>query len=212
MIKTRTMYDLYMMYLSLNIKNIQEKINNQRLLVDKHLKQVSDIKIHIQSYMDYNALINGKIESIPEEYKFAISNYVYFNIIIKNYYALYKGLIDYENQLKEFEVQKISYNVYKAVITKYNKKVLEYCLETGKAFENKYFGNIQAFYRNAEGVSKKINWKLSNENKKAILEKGGEPYLEKTAKEYAEKDKKNKGEKWVVFGFKQGLLYWRLYA
>lgn len=205
------MYDLYIMYLSVNIQNLQTKIENQRILVDKHLTNISEIKIHIESYIDFNALINGKINSIPIEFKNAVGNYNYYNIIIKNYYTLFNILLQYENECKSLEDQKVSYNVYKNVITKYNKKMLKYCIDTGKAFSNKYFGTLQLFYREADGVKRKVNWKLSNENKKAILERGGEPYLEKNAKAAEEAGVEYKGEKWIVLGFEQGLLYWRWY-
>lgn len=205
------MYDLYIMYLSVNIQDLQTKIKNQRLLVNNHLNNLSEIKIHIESCIDFNALINGKIEAIPAEYKDLIKNYNYYNIIIKNYYTLFNILLEYEKQCNELEAQKVSYVVYKAVITKYNKKLLKYCIDTGKAFSNKYFGTIQLFYRTADGVKRKVNWKLSNENKKNILERGGEPYLEKNAKAAAEAGVEYKGEKWIVMGFEQGLLYWRWY-
>ena len=206
------MYDLYIMYLSLSIQNLEQKIEAQRLIVNNHLNQVSSIKVHIQSYIDFNALINGQVNTLPEEYKVAIGkNYNYYNIIVRNYNSLYNILLSYEKDYRGLKDQKISFNVYKTIITKYNKKVLSYCIDTGKAFSHKYFGTIQLFYRSKEGVAKKINWKKSNENKKRILEKGGEPYLEKNAITAKEKGIEYKGEKWIANGYDNGLLYWRWY-
>lgn len=205
------MYDLYMLYINTNISNIEKKIVDQRILVNNHLQQVSNIKIHVESYVNYNTLINGKIEVIPLEYKNAVGNYNFYNIIIRNYYSLYNILLGYEDELNQLKAQAISFNVYKTLITRYNKKIMTYCIKTGRGFGNKYFGDIQLFYRDAKGVTNKINWKLSNQNKKAIIERGGEPYLEKKAKEAEEQGLPYNGEKWIVMGFEQGLLYWRWY-
>lgn len=212
MIRVKTMYRLYIMYIDLNMQNLQKKINSQKLIINNtYLTQLNKIKPFIESYINYIDLLNGKIQCIPDEYRDAIKDFTIANMLVKNYYVIYNVLLEYEKQYKELESQKIKYNIYKKVLSKYNYKILKYCVTTGKQFENKYFGALEVRYKEPENVAHKINWKLSNEKRKEILDRGGVPFNTRDSELASLEGREYQGEKWVITGHEQGLLSWRWY-
>ena len=207
MIKIKAMYDLYNMHLILSIQHLQNKADAQRVLVKDYLGQLSKIKHLIEHYIDYNALLNGQVKELPPELNTAIVDFNFNNIIIRNYYTLYSILLKYENEIQDIKKQKIKYNIYKAIITKFNKKLLKYCAETGKQYQNKYLGNLQVLYK--ECTDRSVNWKESNKKKQEIIDRGGIPYLQKDEHDAIKQGREYHGEKWLVKGYDKGLLYWK---
>lgn len=202
------MYDLYVMYLSQNIKQLEKKVIEQTELIHKQLKNLNEYKPFIENYLDYNALLNGKLNELPKEHKNNIIHYALADIAARNYYFTFNTLKNYEKKIKEYKVQKISYTIYRKILSLYNKKVLNHCVETGDTFTNKYFGTLQIKYKTPERVSKRVNWKNSKKNLAEINARGGIPYLQKEADKAKEEGREYKGEKWIDCGFEDGLLYY----
>lgn len=210
MIKTKAMYELYNMHLVLSIQQLQQKADNQRILVKDYLGQLNKIRHLVEPYIDYNDLLNGKIAELPKEFDKAIVDYTFNNIIVRNYYTLYSVLLKYENEVKELEKQKVKYIVYKTIINKFNAKMLKYCAETGKPYTNKYLGKLEVYYK--EDTTQSVNWKQSNINKQEILARGGTPYLQKDEHKAKLEGREYHAEKWLVKGYGKGLLSWRWYV
>lgn len=204
------MYNLYNRYLILSIQTLEIKQKEQRELIDSYLKELGKIRYNIMNFVDYSELLNGRVKELPEDLKNIIPNYKYNNIIVKNYYNLYRLLTVYETDINNLKTQQVKFKVYKDIIRKFNSKMLDYCAITGKPFENKYFGKLCVYFRPTP--SNVINWGESNRKKQAIIDKGGIPYNGKDAEIALKEGREYLGEKWIDKHFDRGLLYWRWYS
>lgn len=205
MIKLRTMHELYNTALNYKIQEYKTFIQEQLEKVDKYLFKVNEVAPILSKYLNYNDVLNGKVSSLPDEIlQIDTTEIKYANMVLKNYYELRQPIETASKELKEVKKEKISYTIYKEIISLHNRKVTEYLLETGKTFENKYFGTLKVYYR--ENVPSIVNWGKSNENKKKLLEQGLIPYKKEDEDKALAEGKEYKGVKWLVMGFEKGLL------
>lgn len=204
------MCNLYNLYIDLQLKNKEEAVKQQKREVNNYLKELQTIKPFIEHYINYNDLLNGKVNEIPKDFIAIIPNYKLVNITIKNYYTLYNVLLKYEDEVLILKKQKIKYTVYKYIITEFNIAIINNMLKTGKAFHNLYFGTIELLYKTSN--IKVIDWSTSNKNKQEILDRGGEPYLRENYLKALEEKKEYRGEKWLVKRENKPLLRirWRI--
>lgn len=203
------MYDLYVMYLSKNIQHLEEQGRTQHNLIEAQLKALADAKPFIEHYVNYNDLLNGKIKELPTEFSNVIINFKFNNITVKNYYFMFNQLMDIEKKIQNFKKQKITYSLYRKVLSHHNRLALSYCFETGKPFTNKYFGTLDLRYKSPSQVSTRVNWVESKKKAKEITERGGKLYYIKEAEEAAAKGEPYEAENWIVHGFDTGFLFWK---
>lgn len=204
------MCSLYNMYIQLQLDKKLEAIAFQKDMVARQLEELKRIKGDIEYYVTYSDLLNGKVSSLPDDFIDVIPNFKLANIIVKNYHHLYKSLLEYENDVKVLKKQKIKYNVYKDIISSFNKAIIEDMLATGDDFDNIFLGKLGIYYK--ENHNKSIDWEKSLENKQAIIDKGGEPYLRKNYIAALEEGREYNGEKWIVKRGERPLLSlkWRV--
>lgn len=204
------MCSIYNMYIQMQLDKKIEVIAFQKSLVAKQLDSIRKIKPLIEHYIDYNALLNGKVAELPADFEPAIVNFKLSNIAVKNYYHLYKGLLGYEEEMKILKRQKIKYNIYKDIISSFNKAIIKDMLETGDDFDNIFLGKLGIYYK--ENHNKSIDWEKSLANKEAIIARGGEPYLRKNYIAATEEGREYNAEKWLVKRGERPLLSlkWRV--
>lgn len=204
------MCSIYNMYIQLQLDKKIELIAFQKELVANQLNSLRRIKSDIEHYVNYNDLLNGKVSELSDDYASVINGFNLANIIVKNYYHTYKGLITYEEEVKVLKKQKIKYNIYKDIISSFNKAIIDDMLETGDDFDNLFLGKLGIYYK--ENHNKSIDWEKSLANKEAIIEKGGEPYLRKNYLEASKAGREYNGEKWLVKRGERPLLSlkWRV--
>ena len=111
------------MYIQLQLNKKQEIASDQKALVKDYLKELKKIKPFIEHYIDYNALLNGKVKELPEDFSENITNFKMCNIVVRNYFTLYKLLTTYEAEVQVLKKQKVKYVVYKAIISSFNKAI-----------------------------------------------------------------------------------------
>lgn len=190
------MCSVYNMYIQLQLNQKLGAITAQKTVIQSYLGELKKIKPYIEHYIDYSALLNGKISNLPEDIIGVIPNYKICNIVIKNYHKLYNTLLSYEAEALVLKKQKIKYNIYKDIISSFNKAIIKDMISTGNSFENLYFGSLEVYYKDQH--NKSINWQESLKAKQAILDKGGEPYLRKNQILASKKGEEYNGEKWIV--------------
>lgn len=204
------MCSIYNMYIQMQLDKKIEAIAFQKSLVSKQLESLKKIKADVEHYVNYNDLLNGKVAELSTDFESVINNFKLANIAVKNYYHLYKGLLGYEEEMKILKRQKIKYNIYKDIISSFNKAVINDMLETGDDFDNIFLGKLGIYYK--ENHNKSIDWEKSLANKEAIIAKGGEPYLRKNYLEASQQGREYNGEKWLVKRGERPLLSlkWRV--
>lgn len=205
MIKLRTMYDLYNMSLHYKIEEKKRFLSEQGDKVETYLFKMNEVAPILSVHINYSDALNGKVNKLPDNVLALNETPInYANMILKTYYELRSPIEIVSNEIKTLKKQKISYAIYKDIINSHNRKVTNYLLDTGKTFENKFFGLIKFCYK--ENTASTVNWNESNKAKKALLEKGLIPYKKADEQAAIERGEEYKGIKWLVKGYKTGVL------
>lgn len=209
MIKVDAMYNLYVHSIETKIKRNTIRIDELNKKVEEYLPQLSEVKETISKYVDYSDVVNGLVREIPITIDNQNDNSVrYINVLIKHFYELRAPMHILAEENKLLSTKKITIKVYKEIIKKANNKIGDYLIKTGKEYAHPYLGTFQVLH---DEVVNKPNWKVSNENKKAILERGGIPYSKEDEDRCIAAGIPYFGEKWLDKSRPGGLivLVWR---
>lgn len=199
------MYDLYNTSLLYQIEEKKLFIQEQSRKAEEYLKKMKEVSSILSLYINYNDALNGTVSSLPPEVLAKDTTEIkYANIVLKTYYELRQPIEIATTEIHQLVKQKISYSIYKEIISLHNKKVVQYLVDTGKTFENKYLGTLKLVYR--ENTKAVVNWNESNKNKKALLEQGLIPYKKEDEEAAIANGQEYKGVKWLVTGYDKGLL------
>lgn len=205
MIKTQTLYKLYINYLN-------KKIDKLLISIDSNLDTKEGIqelllrnRSHIDKYLNikYSAILNLKYKQSLLKLKIPTSpiyhngkeiNFKAIKLYIESY-VMYNGLI-HSSTLKVNNLKKriISFKVYNFILHRFNAKCIDAIIYKNWSMDF-YKGAGQIQIRKVENHNKRIDWEKSMKKKQSIIDKGGIPYL----KEDAEKIENYKGEKWIIY-------------
>lgn len=205
MIKTQALYDLY------NESNKREReyrlklIEQQKQKIEEYLPKVDEVKGILSMYLKYSDVLNGKVRELPKTVMdIATTKEKYANLVLRNYYDLYQPKKVLVEEVKALTKETLNYSVYRHILRTFNEEVSKYLADTGKAFEDPVFGAIKVKYK--ENVVGMINWGESNRNKEILLARGLRPYKKEEAQEAEAKGEVYDGIKWLVPGYKDGML------
>lgn len=203
MIEINLMYEIYINHLNVKLtsylnksieadkhknsfKNLLESYKNTintylNISYNDLLKEININNIIYPTYKIYN---NGK-ELNFNIVKLYIEKYIYYNNKYNNYYNKYNTI---KNKI-------ISLKIYKEIILKFNSKIINKIIYKNYHFNfYSFFGAISIIQNKNE--RKRVNWGISNKNKKELLKKGEIPYIKEDAEKQGEK---YKGKKWLVY-------------
>lgn len=203
MIEINVMYALYTDKLSKALGEYQEIICNTKKYKEQYFVLLESYKEDINKYcnVNYKGILKLKstnsLSTLVFKKGYRDGKEINFKIVklyIEKYILCTLTLAKAAKHEQELKNKIVKAVIYKKIISKFNNKVVDKIIYDNYFFSiNPLFGSIGVVQN--ENKSKRVDWGRSNKIKKAILAKGGIPYL----KDEAEADPNYKGEEWLVF-------------
>lgn len=205
MIEINLMYDLY-------VEDINYKLNKALESKLKYLQSHTNLKniliknrdiFQVYSNTDVDTVLRVTNKNITKRIKFPNTpkyingkriNFEAITLYIKQYVSMNNLISKLNHIIEKCNTEKISFQLYKKIIRKFNNKVIDKIVHENYHFVPfPSFGGISVIKNHNE--RKRVNWGVSNRNKKEILMRGEIPYI----KADAEKIKDYKGVEWLEY-------------
>lgn len=203
MIRNRTMYDLYVAYNDLKVKNLEIEIKETEKACKKVLTILKPYLERVHKLIDYNLFLLGKVPKLPKECLTHEDKYI--NVQVKLYYRLYSSFPDKKLEVKRLKESIIDYSTFNFIINTFNERLSDEMVYNKYEFEQSTIGKICIVKNRTK--NNYIDWGNSNINKAKLLEEGKIPYIKEDEKKAIEQGIEYKGEPWLVYHTHRNLLY-----
>lgn len=202
-IDDKIIYKLYIEDIEFELNNIKKDLVTYKGILNNLTKVINKNKtlINNRTSTTVDKILSSTTESIVSSidfYNLEEDTVKALTMYFRNYIKTNK-VIKYQEKKIELLNSKITpYKIFTKVIKKFNKRIIEECINNQYVFELGY--NI-GFFRIVYNISNKLtpNWGASTRKKKEILERGGKLYNGKEAEEYRERGEEYDGEMYLVF-------------
>lgn len=208
MITLKTMEQLYNLSTENKLEKLKEVYEERKKALNSYMQEIKTVKHYLEAYVDYNDVLNGKVEAVPENATIFIPHYEIVNIKLRNYCILFNAVKKIEQEIAFTKRAILPKQVYDFIIKFFNARVCRSIVLNKKAFYHPYLGSIHYAPSQPRVV---VDWGKSNKAKAAIIRRGGIPYSKREENEALARGHKYLGEKWiinVVSSYKNS-LHWR---
>lgn len=204
MIKSDTMYEFYTADITVKLEKAISKKEELEKILNGLVKLLELSRDELNAYcsVKYDELLKYDTLEKIKEVKFP--NYdIYSNgakvntkaikMYAERYIKVHYNYKRAKSTIARYRKERIPLKMYKKIIVAFNKKMVEQIINHNYSFNMvPSFGKIEVI--KSYSKRKLVDWGNSTKNKKAILARGGIPYI----KADAEADPNYKGEKWLV--------------
>lgn len=209
MIKLKLIHELYQEDLITSIKTKKEKIEELEIRIKPIIQVLQKYEYVIDNYTnityksllklsEINDILRIKFPVIPIYHKGKEVNWTAIKMYIEAYAKVNKYLLQAKADVNRLEKQKISYTLFRKIIIKANFKIITKIIESNYLFSPlKSFGSIGIIVNHNE--RKRVNWGISNKNKKDLIAKGLIPYKKEDALKAKKEGKEYKGIEYLVY-------------
>lgn len=205
MITINTMYEVYTSNLNFKVIELQKRLetNTNRVqglsnVLEKYREDINAYcSVKLDDILKVKTLTNLKAIKFPTYGIYSDGrklNVKALLMYIKKYIEANKDLSTLTTNITRYKKEIISFKLYKRIISSFNLKIIDKIINNNYLFKLvPSFGGISVIRNHSK--KKSVNWGASQKNKKAIIERGGIPYL----KEDSIGVEDYKGEQWLVY-------------